>query len=96
VNAPDVGADQHAHGAGRLARAAPADGAKTVGELYGRALVVIAAERYAIANAAYMRQKHNESVIEITTMPELRALAYDRQRLARVAQTALDFVKRFG
>jgi len=96
VNAPDVGVDQHAHGAGRLARDVPADGAKTAGELYGRALVVIVAERSAIANAAYMRQKHNESVIEITRMPELWALAYDRQRLARVAQTALDFVKRFG
>ena len=34
----DVGVDQHAHGA--QLRAAPADGAKTAGELYGRALVV--------------------------------------------------------
>jgi len=43
VNAPDVGVDQHAHGPGRLARDVPADGAKTAGELYGRALLVIAA-----------------------------------------------------
>jgi hypothetical protein len=31
--------------------------------------VVIAVERYAIANAAYKRQKHNESVMEITRIP---------------------------
>jgi hypothetical protein len=38
---------------------------------------------WAIAHAAYKRQKHNESVTEITRIPEPRALAHDRQRLAR-------------
>ena len=38
---------------------------------------------WAIANAAYKRQKHNQSVTEIDQDPEPRPLAHDRQRLAR-------------
>jgi pimeloyl-ACP methyl ester carboxylesterase len=49
----------------------------------------------AIANAAYKRQTHNESVTEITTIPNRgHALTID-SGWREVAQTALDFVKRF-
>ena len=49
----------------------------------------------AIANAAYKRQKHNESVTEITTIPNRgHSLTID-SGWREVAQTALDFVKRF-
>jgi pimeloyl-ACP methyl ester carboxylesterase len=49
----------------------------------------------AIANAAYKRQKHNESATEITTIPNRgHALTID-SGWREVAQTALDFVKRF-
>jgi pimeloyl-ACP methyl ester carboxylesterase len=49
----------------------------------------------AIANAAYKRQNHNESVTEITTIPNRgHALTIDGG-WREVAQTALDFVKRF-
>jgi pimeloyl-ACP methyl ester carboxylesterase len=50
----------------------------------------------AIANAAYKRQKHNESVTELTTVPNRgHALTIDGG-WREVAQTALDFVKRFA
>jgi non-heme chloroperoxidase len=49
----------------------------------------------AIANAAYKRQKRNESVTEITTIPNRgHSLTID-SGWREVAQTALDFVKRF-
>jgi pimeloyl-ACP methyl ester carboxylesterase len=49
----------------------------------------------AIANAAYKRQKHNESLTEITTIPNRgHSLTID-SGWREVAQTALDFVKRF-
>ena len=49
----------------------------------------------AIAHAAYKRQKHNESVTEITTIPNRgHSLTID-SGWREVAQTALDFVKRF-
>ena len=49
----------------------------------------------AIANAAYKRQKHNASVTEIVTIPNRgHALTID-SGWREVAQTALDFVKRF-
>jgi non-heme chloroperoxidase len=50
---------------------------------------------WAIANAAYNRQKHNESVTEITRIPNRgHSLTID-SGWREVAQTALDFVKRF-
>jgi pimeloyl-ACP methyl ester carboxylesterase len=50
---------------------------------------------WAIANAAYKRQKHNESVTEITRIPNRgHSLTID-SGWREVAQTALDFVKRF-
>ena len=50
---------------------------------------------WAIANAAYKRQKHNESVTEITRIPNRgHSLTID-SGWRQVAQTALDFVKRF-
>jgi non-heme chloroperoxidase len=50
---------------------------------------------WAIANAAYKRQKHNESVTEITRIPNRgHSLTID-SGWGEVAQTALDFVKRF-
>jgi non-heme chloroperoxidase len=49
---------------------------------------------WAIANAAYKRQKHNESVTEITRIPNRgHSLTID-SGWREVAQTALDFVKR--
>jgi pimeloyl-ACP methyl ester carboxylesterase len=49
----------------------------------------------AIANAAYKRQRHNQSVTEITTIPNRgHALTID-SGWREAAQTALDFVKRF-
>jgi pimeloyl-ACP methyl ester carboxylesterase len=49
----------------------------------------------AIANAAYKRQKRNASVTEMTTIPNRgHALTIDGG-WREVAQTALDFVKRF-
>ena len=50
---------------------------------------------WAIANAAYKRQRHNESVTEITKIPNRgHSLTIDNG-WQEVAQTALDFVKRF-
>jgi pimeloyl-ACP methyl ester carboxylesterase len=50
---------------------------------------------WAIANAAYKRQKRNPGVTEITKMPNRgHALTID-PGWQEVAQTALDFVKRF-
>jgi non-heme chloroperoxidase len=50
---------------------------------------------WAIANAAYKRQKHNPGVTEIVKMPNRgHALTIDHG-WQEVAQTALDFVKRF-
>jgi pimeloyl-ACP methyl ester carboxylesterase len=50
---------------------------------------------WAIANAAYKRQKRNQSVTEIKRMPNRgHSLTIDHG-WQEVAQTALDFVKRF-
>src|SRR5215216_5481301 len=50
---------------------------------------------WAIANAAYKRQKHNESVTEISRIPNRgHSLTID-SGWREVAQTALGFVKRF-
>jgi pimeloyl-ACP methyl ester carboxylesterase len=50
---------------------------------------------WAIANAAYKRQRHNESVTEIIKIPNRgHSLTID-SGWREVAQTALDFVKRF-
>ena len=50
----------------------------------------------AIANAAYKRQKHNQSVTEITKIPNRgHSLTID-SGWREVAETALDFVKRFA
>jgi pimeloyl-ACP methyl ester carboxylesterase len=50
---------------------------------------------WAIANAAYKRQRHNPGVTEIEKIPNRgHALTLD-QGWQEVAQTALDFVKRF-
>jgi non-heme chloroperoxidase len=51
---------------------------------------------WAIANAAYKRQKRNEAVTEIKQMPNRgHSLTIDHG-WKEVAQTALDFVKRFA
>jgi pimeloyl-ACP methyl ester carboxylesterase len=51
---------------------------------------------WAIAHAAYKRQKHNEAVTEITKIPNRgHSLTID-SGWREVAQTALDFVKRFA
>jgi pimeloyl-ACP methyl ester carboxylesterase len=51
---------------------------------------------WAIAHAAYKRQKHNESVTEIARIPNRgHSLTIDHG-WREVAQTALDFVKRFA
>jgi pimeloyl-ACP methyl ester carboxylesterase len=51
---------------------------------------------WAIANAAYKRQKHNPGVTEIVKMPNRgHSLTIDHG-WREVAQTALDFVKRFA
>jgi pimeloyl-ACP methyl ester carboxylesterase len=51
---------------------------------------------WAIAHAAYKRQKRNESVTEITRIPNRgHSLTID-SGWREVAQTALDFVKRFA
>ena len=51
---------------------------------------------WAIANAAYKRQKHNQSVTEIVKIPNRgHSLTID-SGWREVAQTALDFVKRFA
>ncbi len=51
---------------------------------------------WAIAHAAYKRQKHNESVTEIPKIPNRgHSLTID-SGWREVAQTALDFVKRFA
>ena len=63
-------------------------------------LLVISGEKdhtvpWAIANAAYKRQSQNEAVTEITEMPNRgHSLTID-SGWREVAQTALDFVKRF-
>ena len=50
---------------------------------------------WAIANAAYKRQRHNESVTEIVKIPNRgHSLTID-SGWQEVAKTALDFVKRF-
>jgi len=51
---------------------------------------------WAIANAAYKRQKHNPGVTEIEQMPNRgHSLTIDHG-WQEVAQTALDFIKRFA
>ena len=51
---------------------------------------------WAIANAAYKRQRHNEAVTEIDRIPNRgHSLTID-SGWREVAQTALDFVKRFA
>ena len=51
---------------------------------------------WAIANAAYKRQRRNEAVTEITKIPNRgHSLTIDNG-WEEVAQTALDFVKRFA
>src|SRR5262245_56757796 len=51
---------------------------------------------WAIANAAYKRQRHNDAVTEIVKMPNRgHSLTIDHG-WREVAQTALDFVKRFA
>src|SRR5262245_57791951 len=51
---------------------------------------------WAIANAAYKRQRHNDAVTEIVKMPNRgNSLTIDHG-WREVAQTALDFVKRFA
>ena len=51
---------------------------------------------WAIAHAAYKRQKHNKSVTEIARIPNRgHSLTID-SGWREVAQTALDFVKRFA
>ena len=51
---------------------------------------------WAIAHAAYKRQSHNESITEITKIPNRgHSLTID-SGWREVAQTALDFVKRFA
>jgi pimeloyl-ACP methyl ester carboxylesterase len=51
---------------------------------------------WAIANAAYKRQKHNQAVTEIARIPNRgHSLTID-SGWREVAQTALDFVKRFA
>jgi pimeloyl-ACP methyl ester carboxylesterase len=51
---------------------------------------------WAIANASYKKQRHNEAVTEIKQMPNRgHALTID-SGWREVAQTALDFVKRFA
>lgn len=63
-------------------------------------LLIISGEKdhtvpWAIANAAYKRQKRNEAVTEITEIPNRgHSLTID-SGWRKVAQTALDFVKRF-
>jgi pimeloyl-ACP methyl ester carboxylesterase len=50
---------------------------------------------WAIANAAYKRQRHNESTTEIVKIPNRgHSLTIDNG-WREVAQAALDFVKRF-
>jgi pimeloyl-ACP methyl ester carboxylesterase len=50
---------------------------------------------WAIANAAYKRQRHNEAVTEIVKIPNRgHSLTIDRG-WREVAETALDFIKRF-
>ena len=50
---------------------------------------------WAIANASYKRQRRNEAVTEITEIPNRgHSLTID-SGWREVAQTALDFVKRF-
>jgi non-heme chloroperoxidase len=50
---------------------------------------------WAIANASYKRQRHNEAVAEIQKIPNRgHSLTID-SGWCEVAQVALDFVKRF-
>jgi non-heme chloroperoxidase len=64
-------------------------------------LLIISGEKnhavpWAIANATYKRQKHNESVTEIVKMPgRAHALTID-SGWREVADTALEFVRRFA
>ena len=64
-------------------------------------LLIISGEKnhavpWAIANAAYKRQKHNESITEIVKMPGRgHALTID-SGWREVADTALEFVRRFA
>jgi esterase/lipase len=63
-------------------------------------MLVISGEKdhtvpWAIANAAYKKQKRNEAVTEIVEIPNRgHSLTID-SGWQEVAQTALDFVKRF-
>jgi hypothetical protein len=60
----------------------------------GRAALPLGAR--AIANAAYKRQRRNPAVTEIVKMPNRgHSLTIDHG-WREVAQTALDFVKRFA
>ena len=64
-------------------------------------LLIISGEKdhtvpWAIANASYKRQKRNPGVTEIAELPDRgHALVID-SGWEEVAQTALDFVKRFA
>ena len=51
---------------------------------------------WAIANAAYKRQKQQRGGDRDQGDPEPRPLAHDRQRLARGRRDRADFVKRFA
>jgi hypothetical protein len=51
---------------------------------------------WGIAHAAYKRQKHNQSVTEITRIANRRHSLTIDSGWREVAQPALDFVKRFG
>src|SRR5919198_1287257 len=71
------------------------DEAKRLYDTYHVAGSGIALAQMAIANAAYKRQKRNPSVTEIKKMPNRgHSLTIDHG-WQEVAQTALDFVKRF-
>ena len=50
---------------------------------------------WAIANASYKRQRHNEAVTEIKKIPNRGHSLTIHSGWREVAQVALDFVKRF-
>ncbi len=64
-------------------------------------LLIISGEKdhtvpWAVANAAYKRQKRNPGVTEITELPDRGHSLVIDSGWQEVAQTALDFVKRFA
>jgi non-heme chloroperoxidase len=64
-------------------------------------LLIISGEKdhtvpWAVANAAYKRQKRNPGVTEITELPDRGHSLVIDSAWQEVAQTALDFVKRFA